>query len=73
MSNFTNPQKVVRGFTAVITGCWVYCLVVAPILSEQSYADAAIEKSKDIGIGFTIGALLVGAIWLFIANKKSNA
>lgn len=71
MSNFADPQKIVRSFAAVIAGSWVYCLVVAPILSEQSYADVAVEKSKEIGIGFTIAALIVGAIWFFIAKKSS--
>ena len=72
MSNFTNPQKIVRSFASVIAGCWVYCLALAPTFSEKPYADVAVEKSKEIGIGFTIGALLVGTIWFFIAKKKSS-
>ncbi|AEG82813.1 hypothetical protein CULC22_00094 [Corynebacterium ulcerans BR-AD22] len=29
------------------------------------------EKSKDIGLGFTLAALLIGVMWLFVARRKS--
>ena len=73
MSSSTAPKRIVRSFAAVIVGSWVYCLVLAPAFSEQNYADVAAEKSKEIGIGFTAAALLVGAIWFFIATKKSKS
>lgn len=73
MSSFTDPQKIVRSFAAIIAGSWVYCLALAPAFSEKPYADVAAEKSKEIGIGFTVVALLVGAIWFFIATKKSRS
>ena len=73
MSSLTEPQKIVRSFAAVIAGAWIYCLVLAPAFSEQNYADVAAEKSKEIGIGFTVVAVLVGAIWFFIATKKSKS
>ena len=73
MSSFTEPKRIVRSFTAVIAGSWIYCLVLAPAFSGQNYADVAAEKSKEIGIGFTVAALIVGAIWFFIATKKSRS
>ena len=73
MSSFTEPKRIIRSFTAVIAGSWIYCLVLAPAFSEQNYADVAAEKSKEIGIGFTVAALIVGAIWFFIATKKSKS
>lgn len=73
MSSSTAPKRIVRSFAAVIAGIWVYCLVIAPAFSEQIYADVAAEKAKEIGIGFTVVALLVGAVWFFIANKKSKS
>lgn len=73
MSNFTEPKRIIRSFAAVIAGCWVYCLALAPAFSEKPYADVAAEKSKEIGIGFTVAALIVGAIWFFIATKKSKS
>ena len=73
MSSFTEPKRIVRSFGAVIAGCWVYCLVLAPAFSAQSYADVAAEKSKEIGIGFRVAALIVGAIWFFIATKKPRS
>ncbi|WP_455005989.1 hypothetical protein [Corynebacterium propinquum] len=73
MSSSTAPKRIVRSFAAVIAGIWVYCLVIAPAFSEQNYADVAAEKAKEIGIGFTVVALLVGAVWFFIANEKSKS
>lgn len=55
---------------AVIAGCWAYCLVVAPLLSERSYGEVVAEKSKDIGLGFTLAALLIGVMWLFVAREN---
>lgn len=73
MSSSTAPKRIVRSFAAVIAGIWAYCLVIAPAFSEQNYADVAAEKAKEIGIGFTVVALLVGTVWFFIANKKSKS
>lgn len=73
MSSFTEPKRIVQSFAAVIAGIWIYCLALAPAFSGQNYADAVAEKSKEIGIGFTIAALIVGAIWFFIATKKSKS
>ena len=72
MSNFTNPKIIARSFAWVIAGVWAYCLIVAPLFSEESYGTVALEKSKDIGIGFTIAALVVGGIWLLIAQHMSK-
>ncbi|SDS73935.1 hypothetical protein [Corynebacterium timonense] len=73
MSNFRNPKTVATSFVCVIAGIWAYCLIVAPLFSDGSYASVALEKTKDIGIGFTIAALFVGAVWFLIAKKKSEA
>ncbi|AIU29469.1 Hypothetical protein Cul210931_0096 [Corynebacterium ulcerans] len=71
MSNFYKSQTIVRSMAAVIAGCWAYCLVVAPLLSERSYGEVVAEKSKDIGLGFTLAVLLIGVMWLFVARRKS--
>ena len=73
MSNFRNPKKIATSFAYLIAGIWAYCLIVAPLFSEASYANVALEKSKDIVIGFTIVALLVGIVWFLFAKNKSDA
>ena len=70
---FSQPEKIATSFAYLIAGIWVYCLIVAPLFSEASYANVVLEKSKDIGIGFTIVALLVGTVWFLIAKNKSDA
>lgn len=72
MSRFMDPTRVLRGVTGVIAGIWIYCLVLGPLLSEESYATAALEKSKEIGIGNTLLVIVIGAIWYFITKKKNS-
>ncbi|AWB82576.1 hypothetical protein C3B44_09690 [Corynebacterium yudongzhengii] len=72
MQNLSSPNKIAQAFLAVIVGIWAYCLVVAPMLTEGSYTEVVAEKSREIGIGFTIAAAAVGAICYVIAKKNSQ-
>lgn len=50
----------------------VYCLVLAPLFYDGSYGEIALDKSKSVGIGFTIGTFVVGAILYAIVKRNSQ-
>ena len=68
MSKFTNPQRIVRGFAAALIGVWVYCLVVAPLLSDAPYMRVAMNKAENIGLGFSIAIVVVAIAWIVVAS-----
>lgn len=72
MSRLLDPNRVLRGFAGVIAGIWIYCLVLGPLLSEESYVTSALKKSKNMGIGTTLLAIAMGAIWYFISKKRNT-
>ncbi|AKA95650.1 Hypothetical protein CUL131002_0090 [Corynebacterium ulcerans] len=71
MSNFHKSQTIVRSMAAVIAGCWAYCLVVAPLLSGTELRRSCGRKVQRYGLGFTLAALLIGVMWLFVVRRKS--
>ncbi|WP_222104959.1 hypothetical protein [Corynebacterium anserum] len=70
MSSFTNTRNIIRSFAAVIAGIWAYFLIVAPMMSQQNYVEVAVDKSQTIGIGFTVAALVVGTVWVFLVKRS---
>lgn len=72
MSNFTDTRNILKSFLCVIAGVWAYCLVIAPIFSDQAYAEVAASSAKNIGIGFTLVALLICALWIAVVRKKNS-
>ena len=69
--NLDNPRKVITGFVSVLAGVWVYCLLLAPLLSDQPYGDVVADKASSIGLGWTVAVVIVGAIFTAYAMRKS--
>lgn len=59
--NLDNPRKVASGFVSVLAGVWIYCLLISPIFSSRPYGEVAAEQAREIGIGFSVVIVLVGA------------
>ncbi|MCI6207461.1 MAG: hypothetical protein MR654_11300 [Corynebacterium glucuronolyticum] len=59
--NLDNPCKVASGFVSVLAGVWIYCLLISSIFFSRPYGEVAAEQAREIGIGFSVVIVLVGA------------
>ena len=54
---YLNEKRVIYGFGIVAAAAWVYCLVIAPLLSDASWKDVAYQKALDMGVGYTLSLI----------------
>ncbi|AKE40338.1 hypothetical protein ACFLIN_05160 [Corynebacterium kutscheri] len=72
MSKLTSPKNIIKGFSSVLLGVWLYCLVVAPIFTEGSYLNIVSNKASTIGLGWTIITVFIAAVWLSAISIKKD-
>ncbi|WPF66040.1 MULTISPECIES: hypothetical protein [unclassified Corynebacterium] len=72
-SKFKDPKTAATAVLSVIAGVLAYCFLIAPAFADTPYWDTASQQFMDKGIGYSIIALALGAIWLtaiFFSKKK---
>lgn len=68
MREFFKSHRILAVALSILAGCWTYCLIIAPVLSDQPYWETASEKAAGIGMQYTIAVFIAGVIWLIFAK-----